>query len=130
MSLEFLQPSLTEFELAIHAVLDDWFWALESGDAEQRLPDLRHQRPEGKAPWTDEQLEHLVSGAIDDYVDKQRSWIRNNRNIATDAHCGFGRLGQLQRLALAQDLESVCVRHRIETGGVAPPTQNAMSYAG
>ncbi|MEK7214584.1 MAG: hypothetical protein AAB289_03190 [Chloroflexota bacterium] len=130
MSLEYLEASLTDFERAVHVVLDDWFRAIESGGADQRLPDPRYERPEGKPLWTDEQLERLVAVAIDDYVDRQRSWMRNNRNIATDAHCGFGRLGSLQRLALAQDLEAVCVRYDIETGEAAPISAHTTSYVG
>ena len=130
MGLEYLESSLTDFERAIHVVLDDWFRAIESGDADQRIPDPRYRRPAGRGPWSDEQLERLVALAIDDYVDRQRNWMRNNRNIATDAHCGFGRLGSLQRLALAQGLESVCVRYGVETGEAAPISAHAPSYVG
>lgn len=104
--LDCLKPEITDFERAIHVVLDDWFQALESGTAHQRLP-----RQDYPKTWTDTKLEYLVTIAIDEYVDRQRSWMVNNRNIVTDAHCGFQRLGPVQRLALAQDLDEVCTQH-------------------
>lgn len=118
--LDYLKPQITPFERAIHGVLDDWFQAMESGSADLRLP-----REYPKA-WTDAQLEYLVVTAIDDYVDKQRGWIKTNRDIVTDAHCGFQRLGPVQRLALAQDLDEVCVTFEQPTG--LSTYDGAMSY--
>lgn len=116
MSLEFLEPSLKPWERAVHEVLEDWFNAMEDGSAFYRLPDLAYTRPDGKAVWTDAELDNLVNVAIDEYVDRQRGWIKNNRYIVTDAHCGFGRLETIQRIAFAQDLEKVFTAHGVSTG--------------
>lgn len=131
MTLDFLEPSLKLWQRAVHEVLEDWFNAMEDGTAFSRLPKLSYKRPEDKPMWTDEQLDHLVVIAIDEYVDKQRGWIKNNRNIVTDAHCGFERLGPVQRLAFAQDLEKVFTLYDVSTGEVPadPPSyQEAYLY--
>lgn len=121
MTLEFLPEDLPLWMRATHEVLEDWFVAMEDGTAFSRLPDLSYTRPDNKPMWTDEQLDNLVTTAIDDYVDKMRSWVKNNRNIDTDTHCGFQRLGPVQRTAFAQDLEKVFIKYNVITGASAPP---------
>lgn len=116
MSTEFLEDTLSPWQRTIHEVLDDWFVAMEDGSAFTRIPDLSYQRSSGKPTWTDEELDALVAVAIDEYVNKQRSWIESVRKIKTDADCGFARLGPVQRLALAQDLDRVCAQFEIITG--------------
>ena len=46
------------FTVAVMECLTDWFWALEAGVANQRLP-----RQDYPKTWTDAQLENLVSVA-------------------------------------------------------------------
>ena len=84
---------------AVHAVLQEWFLALEDGSAAYRFP-LR------AGPfWTDEQLDALVV-EIDRYTFQQASWAHNTRrpSIDSDAGPGYARLAPLQRQAFAQDL--------------------------
>jgi hypothetical protein len=114
-------PYLGLFERAVHRVLEDWMEAIEDGTATQRLPRPNYTRPDGKPLWTEAQLEELVGEAIDDYVDRQRDWMRRNRNIATDSDPGYRRLDGPQRLALAQDLLEVCVQFEQSTGTPPPP---------
>lgn len=112
-------------QLAVHAVLRDWFVALQDGSAEYRLPDPTYQRPEGKEPWTDERLDSLVRG-LDTYVWEQRFWATGNHHKGDvesgqcwyDAGPGYERLTPAQRVAFAQDLERAVEAHR---EGVATP---------
>ena len=108
------------FTIAVMECLDSWFRALEAGTAHLRLP-----RQDYPKTWTDAQLDNLVAVAIDDYVDKQRDWIKTNRGITTDAHCGLARLEGPQRLALAQDLQDLCDKFEQSTG---QPEPYAYSY--
>ena len=96
--------SYSSYELAIHAVLRDWFNALQDGSVEYRLPDPNYQRPRGKRPWSEEELTRLVT-VIDDYVWEQKNWAEGTHKVSYDSGPGYDRLGPAQRLAFAQDLE-------------------------
>lgn len=96
--------SYAPHELVVHAVLQDWFDALQNGSAHYRLPDANYQRPQGKPPWTDEDLDRLMK-EIDNYVWEQRSWAEHQHHATYDAGPAYARLRPPQRLAFAQDLE-------------------------
>ena len=96
--------SYSRYELRVHAVLRDWFNALEDGSASYRMPDPDYARPPGKAPWTEEDLERLIR-EVDEYVWQQKSWAQGTHHKDYDAGPGFDRLAPAQRLAFAQDLE-------------------------
>ena len=100
----------TPRELAIHAVLRDWFGAMEDGSVVYRIPESGYERPEGKQPWTEDQLADLMR-VIDDYVWQQRAWAENAHKKAYDSGPGFNRLTTVQRVAFAQDLERALTTH-------------------
>lgn len=102
------QP-LSEGELAVHAVLHDWFVAMESADVLHRLPDPDYVRPEGKA-WTTDDLLTLCR-SIDNYVWGQIGWVRTNIGEDYDAGPGYSLLPEAQQLAFAQDLERVLLKY-------------------
>ena len=105
---------LSDQDKAIHAVLQDWFLALEDGTAEFRMPDPSYQRPEGTEPWTDARLAALLT-EIDEYTFRQAAWVKTNRGLEFDAGPGYMRLGQAQRVAMAQDLERAILAHPDES---------------
>lgn len=102
---------LSPREQAVHTVLQSWFDAMQDGTAVHRLPDPGYQRPPEKEPWTEADLERLVT-EIDTYVEQQMGWA-NGVDYARegganfDAGPGYARLAPAQRLAFAQDLERV-----------------------
>ena len=100
--------------MAVHAVLRDWFTALEQGRAHLRQPDLSGQM------WTEEELDLLVRVDIDLYVEQQRNWSKINLGIDADAGPGFARLAYPQRLALAQELAAVYVRYASTSQPIDP----------
>ena len=101
---------LSEQDKAIHAVLQDWFDALQDGSAHKRMPDPGYQRPEGAEPWTNGRLATLLT-EIDEYTWKQAGWVQSVRHETYDAGPGYMRLGHAQRVALAQDLERAILAH-------------------
>jgi hypothetical protein len=114
------------WQRAVIECLDEWFEAMDAGTAFSRLPDPMYQRPDGKPPWTDDELDNLMSTVIDDYVERQRAWATQKRQVAYSGHSGFTRLAPMQRLALAQDLERILLAH----GVVAPAREPAPAGVG
>ena len=88
---------------AIIFLLDDWLNAMESGTVELRLPDPSYTRPDGKAIWTEEELDKLVQD-IDAEIEIEVTRTPGT-SVGADAGPGFCRLEVPQRLALAQQLE-------------------------
>ena len=90
---------------ALIFLLDDWLAAMESGTASMRFPDPNYVRPNGKALWTEEELDKIILD-IDAEID-----IEVNRtpgtSVGADAGPGFHRLEMPQRLALVQQLETM-----------------------
>ena len=89
--------------LRVHAILREWFTALESDKAQYWQPD-----PRGRT-WTEAELEAYVT-ELDDYVGAtaQMHYANNPGRLmgspAFDAGPGFSRLAYPQRLAMAQQL--------------------------
>ena len=93
---------------AVVWVLEDWFWAMEEGTAEDRQPDPYYIDPAGKV-WIDSLVEDLIK-RVDDYFTLQvKSWANpaayNVNKVGADAGPDFGRLGMNQKYALMQDLQ-------------------------
>jgi hypothetical protein len=99
-----MMDSYNSYELAVHAVLRDWFSAIQDGSVHYRMPDPHYSRPRGKQPWTEEDLSRLVK-VIDDYVWEQRNWAEGTHKTSYDQGPGYDRLPPAQRVAFAQDLE-------------------------
>ena len=99
-------------ELRVHAVLRDWFNAMNDGSAEFRLPDPEYVRPRGEKEWEEADLERLCS-VIDTYIWEQKEWARGAHKKEFDETAGYYRLGSAQRVAFAQDLERALVRTSI-----------------
>lgn len=104
---------------AVMALLQDWFEALEQHTAHYRSPDPEYVRSEGKHPFTEAELEHLVK-EIDREIDSEV-----NRAPGTSTHSkagsGFQRLALPQRLALAQQLDALFWEYRL----ILPVDQDA-----
>ena len=125
---------LSEQDKAVHAVLRDWFLALEDGTAQYRMPDPSYVRPPGTDEWTDARLDALLR-EIDEYTFRQASWVKTNRGMEFDTGPGYLRLGAAQRVAMAQDLERAILAHP-EDNHPYPPVKsnnevdpNGISYA-
>lgn len=88
---------------AIIFLLDDWLNALEEGVGGFRLPDPNYQRPDGRPPWTEEELDELIRD-LDHEVDCEVNRAPGT-SVGARAGPGFCRLALPQRLALAQQLE-------------------------
>ena len=96
-----------EETVRVFEVLRRWFHGMESGEAQYWSYDPRYERPNGKPPFTEAQVNELIEVALDEYLDApaQRNYAKNTRGIFNDAGPGFSRLAFPQRLALAQQLE-------------------------
>lgn len=121
---------LSEQDQAIHAVLQDWFEAMQHGTAKNRKPDPTYKRPEGAEPWTNGRLAKLLT-EIDEYTFRQAAWVKQVRHETYDAGPGYMRLGHAQRVALAQDLERAILAHP-EPGKPypVPKANNEVEYTG
>lgn len=97
---------------AVIALLDDWLNALEEGTAPFRWPDTGYQSPDGRPPWTEAELAELIQD-LDSEVDREVDRAPGTSAGAT-AGPAFVRLALPQRLALAQQLEQLLERHRVE----------------
>lgn len=97
---------------AIIFLLDDWLNALEEGVAGFHLPDPNHQRPDGRPPWTEEELDDLIRD-LDYEVDREVSRAPGT-SVGARAGPAFCRLAVPQRLALAQQLEQLLEGHAAE----------------
>ena len=99
---------------AVCAVLEDWFWAMEDGLADLRLPDPAYVRPGGKPPWTGEDVDRIIA-AIDEEYGKEFATSGAWARIAgCNAGPGFERLAPAQRLALVQQLATALAAPRQE----------------
>ena len=95
--------------IAVFAVLRSWFLALEDGSHVYHYPDPAFIRANGKPPFTEAQLESLVTTALDAHFNApaNRSYALTTRGIWHDAGPDFARLAAPQRLALAQELSAI-----------------------
>lgn len=91
-------------------LLDDWLNAIEDGTVHFRMPDLNYVRPGGKPWWTEEELDTLIRD-IDVEVDQEVARAPGT-SVGAKAGPGYRRLALPQRLALAQQLESLLERHK------------------
>lgn len=94
---------------AVFECLQTWFDAMEDGSTDILLPDPDYQRPAGKAPWTEEDLERLISGL--DYEIEQEVKRAPGTQFNCTAGPEFHRLALPQRIALAQQLETILTAH-------------------
>ncbi len=85
---------------AIIDVMDEWFWAIEDGSANQRTPDLDGRR------FSEQECDELIH-LIDDYSDAQLA-LGWGKNKGIDVGPGFERLEGSAREAFTQDVYRVC----------------------
>lgn len=105
---------------AVMFLLDDWALAMDAGTAHLRRPDPDYVRPEGKEPWTEDELDRMMR-AIDAEIDQE---VNRAPGTSVGAKAGpeFHRLAVPQRLALAQQLADTIAQHRdaLDDGGIKP----------
>ncbi len=107
------------------AKLDEWFWLIENGQADKRLPD-----PFGKRYDTaevDEKFD-LIDAFIDNEIDGHPSYWEQGGHMqlygVINAHADFRRLeNPAAREAMIQDLMTVC-----EEWGQAHPVEEDMTF--
>lgn len=104
---------------AVTAVLEEWFWSIEEGSAQHRFPDPDYVITRD---WDQAKIDRIVEWALDEYYDTQvhsvdstgkmnylAGWASpgssNINSPGATAGPDFKRLGTVQRLALAQDLD-------------------------
>lgn len=98
-------------------LLEDWFRAIESGMAFQRLPD----------PFTKVVISQEVADRVVEHLDREfrqeLSWASSAEAGSYKDSPGFARLGPLQRIALAQQLRKV-----LKEGDDPPLTDHRGAY--
>ncbi|MBI4304919.1 MAG: hypothetical protein HY678_01240 [Chloroflexi bacterium] len=90
---------------AARALLEDWFWAMELGEASTRLPDPRYP-----ADIDGETADRLIAHIGREFERELQAWGNLPAAGSYSAGPGFARLRPPQRLALAQQLHSLKVQ--------------------
>jgi hypothetical protein len=90
-------------------LLDDWLSAIEAGTVHLRMPDPNYQRPACRPVWTEEELDALMRD-IDAEIDQEVNRAPGT-SVGAKAGPDFKRLATPQRLALAQQLETLMEQH-------------------
>lgn len=83
----------------VREVLEDWFWAMERGEVDGRLPD-----PGFPVEITGEMADLVVREIDEGYERELRTWAHKPEAGGYQLGPGFGRLKGEQRVALAQAL--------------------------
>ena len=97
----------TSETVRVFTVIDTFFRALENGTVEMLRPDPRYERPGGKPPLTEDQVNRVITDALDSWFEapQNANYAKNTRGIPHDLPPALRRLAFPQRLALVQQLE-------------------------
>lgn len=95
---------------AVILLLNEWVYAMDNGTVEFWVPHSAYVRPNGKKPWTEDQLDTLIRD-IDAEIDQEVIRLPGT-SVGAQAGPGFHRLALPQQLALAQALEQTIKAHR------------------
>ncbi len=96
------QRALSPAQLMLRDLLEDWFWAMQDGRAELRLPD-----PGYPAVFSSEEPDRLVQHLDVAFEDELCKWVHQPNAGAYEAGPGFGRLRRPQRIALCQQVHAI-----------------------
>ncbi|MBI4305650.1 MAG: hypothetical protein HY678_04960 [Chloroflexi bacterium] len=91
-------------------LLEDWFRAIETGEVTRRMPDPRYPV----------KIDSLTADRMIDHIDREfekelRAWANLEAAGGYTEGPGFARLAPPQRLALAQQLHALKLRHQQPT---------------
>ena len=89
----------------VFGILEDWFQAIEEGNAHHRLPDPTFESPPGRPDVTELLVEEFIK-ELDREIDTD-AFGSQGRSYGADASSEFHRLEYAQRQALVQELITV-----------------------
>lgn len=92
---------------AVSMVINDWFDAMEAGEAVARFPDPNYPKQ-----WTEDRIDELILAIDKEYNHEAFGWAKDAYKVV--AGPDFFRLEPLQRLAFIQDLHRIVEEHRTE----------------
>lgn len=99
---EFQYQALPAPVQQVRALLEDWFWAMERGEVEKRLPDPTYQ------PAISQETADAVMEVLDKEFEKELDqWAYMPEAGSYEAGPQFRRLKAPQRVALAQQLHAI-----------------------
>lgn len=124
---------ITPYENEVTAFLREVFDALEAGQAGHLIPDPFHQRPEGRAPLTDEQVDDLITLLDAEYDHEMKSYAAHHLNRSgAEARTEMHRLPPLARRYLAETVDEIVARHESidQKAPARPNAQTAPAHSG
>lgn len=98
-------------EAQVLAVLQSWFEGIEEGRALLWQPDPRFKRRNGKPPWSEEDVDRIITAIDEEFEKEAMSWAKNSTAIMATAGPGFSRLGPAQRRALCEELDMTLAKY-------------------
>ena len=109
---------------AVVFLLDDWLQAMENGTVQVRYPDPNYVRSNGLPGWTEDALDTLIRD-LDAEIDQEVPRAPGT-SVGAVAGAGFHRLALPQRLALAQQLETIMDEHEDSLAVLEPSPATAV----
>src|SRR5437016_5161755 len=104
---------LTDDVLEVIAYLQDCFEKLERGDEHLILGDPFYQRPDGKPPLTDDEVDKVIAAIDEEFTFEIGTYPGYHRNRSgASAPSDFHRLSPRARRAMVEGLDAILTRHK------------------
>jgi hypothetical protein len=103
---------LDDVVIEVIAFMQDCFDKLERGEEDQILADPFFERPRGKPPLTDEEIDGIISAIDSEFTHEITNYLDYHRNRSgANAAPEFARMSPRSRRAMVEGIEAIMELH-------------------